>query len=192
MTTARQIVTRALKLVMYTAEGETPSAESADDALAALNSLMASWHNNGLLVFYPPGSNWLGEWKKNYVYAVGDGVNRNGATYSCSVAHTSSANDLPGSSPNWGSYWTLYAETPMTLASTFPLDASHERGVQALLAVDLAPMFNLEVSPLVMRMAADGMNGIYGQYFKVPEAASDPGITRMPSQIWPYSIPSVS
>ena len=192
MTTARQIVTRALKLVMYTAEGETPSAESADDGLAALNSLMASWHNNGLLVFYPPGSNWLGEWKNNYGYAVGDGVNRNGATYSCSVAHTSSENDMPGSSPNWGNYWTLYAETPMTLASTFPLDASHERGVQALLAVELAPMFAVQINPLVLRMAADGMNAIYGQFFKVPEAASDSGITRMTSQIWPYSISSVS
>lgn len=192
MTTARQIVTRALKLVSYYAENEEPSAASIADGLDALNAMLASWHNNGLLIFYPPGKNWLGDWKKNYVYAVNDAVSRNGSTYVCAVAHTSTANDFPGSSANWGDYWTLYAETPMTLASTFPLEAHHERGVQALLAMDLAPMFNVEPSALVVRMANDGMNGIYGQYFRVPEASSDPGITRMPSQIWPYSIPSVS
>jgi len=192
MTTARQIVTRALKLVSYYAENEEPSAASIADGLDALNAMLASWHNNGLLIFYPPGKNWLGDWKKNYVYAVDDAVSRNGSTYACAVAHTSTANDFPGSSANWGDYWTLYAETPMTLASTFPLEAHHERGVQALLAMDLAPMFNVEPSALVVRMANDGMNGIYGQYFRVPEASSDPGITRMPSQIWPYSIPSVS
>lgn len=192
MTTTREIITRSFKLLQYYAEGENPSAEAMSDGLAGLNSMMASWHNQGLLVFYPPSARWIGEWRKNYVYAVGDGVNRNGATYECSAAHTSSANDMPGSSPDWSDYWTLYAETPLTLASTFPLDASHERGVQALLAVEMAPMFNVDPSALLIARAKDGMNAIYGQYFKVPEASSDPGITRMPSQIWPYSIPSVS
>jgi hypothetical protein len=58
--------------------------------------------------------------------------------------------------------------------------------------MDLAPMFNVPISPRVEQMARDGMAGIYGQYFKVPEASADPGITRMPSQIWPYSVASVS
>lgn len=192
MTTARDIATRALKLLQYYAEGETPTPAAIADSLQAFNSLVASWHNDGLLIFYPPNTNWLGEWKKNYVYAVDDSVYRNGASYTCSVAHTSSANDLPGSSANWADYWTLYAETPMTLASTIPFDASHERGLVALVAQDLAPQFGVEISRRVAEMAREGLTAIYGQYFRIPEAASDPGITRMPSQIWPYSIPSVS
>jgi hypothetical protein len=192
MTTAREIITRAFSLLQYYGEGESPSAQAMADGLAALNSMMASWHNDGLLVFYPPSSNWLGDWKKNYAYNVNDGVCVGGNTYTCAVVNTSTANDEPGRSPNWADYWTLYAETPMTLASTFPLGPAHERGVQALLCMDLAPLFNVPISPRIEQMANDGMNGIYGQYFKVPEASSDPGITRMPSQIWPYSVASVS
>jgi hypothetical protein len=191
MTTARQIVTRALKELMYMQEGESPSAEAISDGLDALNGMLASWHNDGLLIFYPPGKNWLGDWRANYVYAVDDAVAVGGGTYTCTVGHTSTANDLPGASPNYASYWTLYAETPMTLDSTFPLGAHHERGVIALLAIDIAPMFNVQPDPLTFLKSKDGMAGIYGQYFHVPNASVDAGITRMPSQIWPYSISPV-
>lgn len=192
MTTAREIITRAFSLLQYYGEGESPSAQAMADGLAALNSLVASWHNDGLLVLYPPGKTWKGDWKKNVAFGVDDAVSVSGNTYYCIVAHASTATDEPGRSPNWASYWTLYAETPMTLASTFPLGAAHERGVQALLCMDLAPLFNVPVSARVAEIAREGMAGIYGQYFKVPEASSDPGITRMPSQIWPYSNASVS
>jgi len=192
MTTARQICTRALKELVYFAEGETPSAESISDCLDALNGMMASWHNNGLLVFYPPGKNWLGDWKQNYTYAVDDAVSRSGRTYYCTTAHTSAANDRPGESSLWSSYWTLYAETPMTLETTFPLNPEHERGVVALLCVDIAPLFNKQPSPITLMKARDGMNAIYGQFFNVPNASVDSGITRMPSQIWPYSISQVT
>jgi hypothetical protein len=192
MTTAREIITRAFSLLQYYGEGESPSAQAMADGLAALNSLVASWHNDGLLVLYPPGKTWKGDWKKNYSYAVDDAVAVSGNTYYCTAAHSSTALDEPGRSPNYSSYWTLYAETPMTLASTFPLGTAHERGVQALLCMDLAPLFNMPVSQRVAEIAREGMAGIYGQYFKVPEASSDPGLTRMPSQIWPYSNSSVS
>lgn len=192
MTTAREIITRAFSLLQYYGEGESPSAQAMADGLAALNSLVASWHNDGLLVLYPPGKTWKGDWKKNYAYAVDDAVAVSGNTYYCTTAHSSTANDEPGRSPDYASYWTLYAESPMTLASTFPLGVAHDRGVQAILCMDLAPLFNVQVSQRVAEMAREGMAGIYGQYFKVPEASSDPGITRMPSQIWPYSNSSVS
>ncbi len=192
MTTARQIVTRALKELVYFAEGESPSAEASADTLEALNAMLASWHNNGLLVFYPPGRNWLGEWKTSYTYAVDDAVSRSGRTYYCSAAHTSSANDRPGESPHYENYWTLYAESPMTLASTFPLGAEHERGVVALLCLDIAPLFNKQPSPITVSKARDGMTAIYAQYYTVPNASVDAGITRMPSQIWPYSITPIT
>lgn len=192
MTTARQIITRAFKELQYFPEGENPSAEAMADGLDQLNSLLASWHNSGLLIFYPPGKRWVGDWKKNTSYAVDDAVNRNGNTYYCTAAVVSSINDEPGTSANWATYWTLYAETPMTLNSTFPLPTAHERGVVSLLAIEVAPLFNINPSAVTVMKAKDGMNAIYGQYFRVPEASVDPGITRMPSQIWPYQIPSVA
>jgi hypothetical protein len=181
MTTARQIVTRALRELMYMQEGESPSAQSITDGLDALNGLLASFHNQGMLIFYPPGKTWIGDWSQATDYAIDDAVSRNGSTYYCTLAHTSSVDDQPGSSANWATYWTLYAETPMTLSSTFPLDVSQERGVIALLAVELAPMFGVEPSPLTFAKSKDGMNALYGQFFRVPEVAADSGLTRMTS-----------
>jgi hypothetical protein len=43
VTTARTIITRSLKLIGALAEGETPTAEAANDALATLNDLIAGW-----------------------------------------------------------------------------------------------------------------------------------------------------
>lgn len=192
MTTARTIVTRAMKELMYLAEGESPTAEAIADGLVALNGMIASWHNNGLLIYYPPGTNWRGEWVSGRLYAANDGVCRNGCTYSCTTAHTSTDDDKPGQSVNSGTYWTLYAETPMTLSSTLFFDASFERGIVAMLAVEMAPMFSVPVNPLTVMKAKDGLNAIYGRYFLVPLASSDPALTRMPSQIWPYTIPAVN
>lgn len=192
MTTARQIIRRAVKELMYLAEGEDPSAETVSDGLDMLNGMIASWHHQGLMIFYPPGKTWVGDWKNNTTYAVNDAVSRNGNTYYCTTAHVSSINDEPGPSANWGTYWTLYAETPMTLDSTLAFDASHERGIVALLAVEMSPSFNLTPSPLTMRKADEGMTALYGAFYRVPLAQIDPGITRMPSQIWPYQIPSVA
>lgn len=191
MTTARDIVTRAIKLVGYYGEGEEPSAAAVRDGLQALNDLMASWHNQGLLVFWPPGTVYLGDWKASYVYAVGDAVSRSGNVYSCTAAHTSTTNDQPGNSPGWSSYWELYSETPLALSSTFPLDASHDRGVVAILALEVAPLFNVDPQATVVARAREGMVALYGTYFRVPNASVDSGITRMPSQIWPYSISQV-
>jgi len=192
MTTARQIITRAFKELQYFAEGEDPSAAAMADGLDALNSLIASWHNCGLLIAYPPGKTWVGDWAKNTSYAVDQATARNGCTYYCTVAHTSSDNDRPGASPNWSGYWVLFAETPMSLASTFWLDASHDRGVVALLAVEMAPNFNVEPRMLTLQKAREGLNAIHSQYFRVPNAQVDSGLVRMPSSIWPYQIPSVA
>lgn len=192
MTTARDICVRAFReLRMYPA-GEPVPAEHMAQALDALNGLVASWHNKGLLIFYPPGKTWVGDWKVSTTYNVNDAVARNGNTYYCTAAVISAMNDQPGVSPNWSSYWTLYAETPMSLDSTFFLDASHERGVSALLALELQPAFGAELSPLTIEKAKDGMNALYGAFFHVPTASVDAGIVRMPSQIWPYQIPSVA
>lgn len=188
MTTARTIVTRALGELMYLAENETPSAKMMADGVDALNGLIASWHNEGIIVLYPPGTTWKGDWTNNTNYAVNESVARSGSTYTCSVAHTSSLYDKPGSSANWSSYWTLYAETPLTTDGTFPLGAEHERGVVALMALEIAPMFNKDVSPFTLQKASMGKTQLMAAYMPIVPVRVDAGLTRMPSQIWPYNI----
>jgi hypothetical protein len=64
MTTAGDIIYGSLRLIGVLAEGETPSAETAQDALAAMNQMIDSWNTERLSVFstidqvetWPPGS----------------------------------------------------------------------------------------------------------------------------------------
>jgi hypothetical protein len=63
MTTAYDQINGALRLLGVLAEGETPSAETSQDALMALNQLIDSWNTERLAVFstqdqvflWPPG-----------------------------------------------------------------------------------------------------------------------------------------
>jgi hypothetical protein len=50
MATARRIINRALRLIQVLAAGETPRAAEAEDALEALNDMLASWSTSRLSV----------------------------------------------------------------------------------------------------------------------------------------------
>ena len=51
MTTASEIINGSLRLLGILAEGETPSAEMAQDALTAMNQMIDSWNTERLSVF---------------------------------------------------------------------------------------------------------------------------------------------
>lgn len=51
MTTAGDLINGSLRLLGVLAEGETPSAETAQDALAAMNQMIQSWNTERLAVF---------------------------------------------------------------------------------------------------------------------------------------------
>ena len=63
MTTAAELINGSLRLLGVLAEGETPSAETAQDALSAMNQMIDSWNTERLAVFstidqvetWPPG-----------------------------------------------------------------------------------------------------------------------------------------
>jgi hypothetical protein len=63
MATAGDIINGSLRLIGVLAEGETPSAETAQDALVAMNQMIDSWNTERLSVFstidqveaWPPG-----------------------------------------------------------------------------------------------------------------------------------------
>ena len=50
-TTAGDQINAALRLIGQLAEGETPSAATSQDALAALNQMIDSWNTDRLLVY---------------------------------------------------------------------------------------------------------------------------------------------
>ena len=181
---------------MFTAEGETPSAQAMSDGLTALNSMIASWRTQGMVVLsvpgFPAGKNWRGDWQSNTTYAVDDAVARSGNTYVCSAVHTSSLYDKPGVSPNWASYWTADAVTELALTDTFPVSAEFHRGIVSMLAVELGPQFNIDPKPLTLRKASDGHTALLAAFFPINPVRVDNGIIRMPSQIWPYNIDQVS
>jgi hypothetical protein len=64
MATAGDIINGSLRLIGQLAEGETPSSETAQDALNALNQMIESWNTERLAVFstidqietWPPGA----------------------------------------------------------------------------------------------------------------------------------------
>lgn len=51
MTTAGELINGSLRLIGVLAEGETPSAETSQDALAAMNQMIDSWNTERLSVF---------------------------------------------------------------------------------------------------------------------------------------------
>jgi hypothetical protein len=50
-TTAGDQINAALRLIGQLAEGETPSAATSQDALAAMNQMIDSWNTDRLLVY---------------------------------------------------------------------------------------------------------------------------------------------
>lgn len=51
MTTARDIITKAMQKIGALVKNEAPSADEANDALASLNMLMASYSNDSMLIY---------------------------------------------------------------------------------------------------------------------------------------------
>lgn len=192
MTTARDIVTRALSELRVVAAGETPSADDLAAGLDALNAMIAAWRTESIYITFPASTNWRGEWDTRVVYAVDDAVSRNGTCCTCTVAHTSSYYDMPIGSPNWASYWSLSSFTELAAGDTFPIPAQFERGVTAMLAVEIAPQFGTEPSPLTMRRASEGKTALFAAYMQITPARVDNGLIRMPSQIWPYNIDQIT
>lgn len=53
MPTALSILTRALRRAGVLASGETPTAEEAEDGLAALRAMLAAWEGRGVVIGAP-------------------------------------------------------------------------------------------------------------------------------------------
>lgn len=54
-------------------------------------------------------TNWIGAWATSTAYTLGDGVQNDGSSYICILAHTSGAASEPGTGASWETYWDLVA-----------------------------------------------------------------------------------
>jgi len=71
---------------------------------------MATWtYEDGSSATISGISYWAGAWAVSTDYTKGQGVENDGSTYVCILAHTSSAIDEPGVGANWEIYWDLIA-----------------------------------------------------------------------------------
>jgi hypothetical protein len=73
------------------------------------------------------------------------------------------------------------ATTPGTVSITFaalPFKPSYQLGVEALLALQLAPLVQIdEIPPMVALNASRGWDLLVGNFFRVPDASYDPALT---------------
>lgn len=192
MTTVRTLITRALGELLYIAEGETPTAGQSADGLFTVNNMVAAWRTESIMITFPASTNWRGVWETRTAYAVNDCVNVAGVLYTCTTAHTSSTSDRPIGSPDAATYWTVNTDTVLALDDQFPLPAQFERGVISLLALELASQYNVQPSALTVRKASEGKTAIMAAYMPITPVGVDAGLTRMPSQVWPYNVGTVS
>lgn len=72
----------------------------------------------------------------------------------------------------------------VALSDTFPLDAKHEDGIKAMLAVQCSGGFGGDglVSRELKMQARKGRNRLFGDYHKPEELRVDAGLEDMPSQ----------
>lgn len=76
MTTARTIITKALKKNGVLNVGENPSASEASDGLSSLNALVSSWSNESLLIYSRQSENFaLTSGQASYTIGTGGNFN---------------------------------------------------------------------------------------------------------------------
>lgn len=70
----------------------------------------------------------------------------------------------------------------LALTDTFPLEAKHEEGVKAMLAVRYAEQFGKAVGPILARDERAGWNALFADYHLPDPMRVDQALANMPSQ----------
>lgn len=71
-------------------------------------------------------TDWKGAWATSTDYNISEGVENDGSSYICKLAHTSGATSEPGVGASWTTYWDLVAskgdtgQSPITVSTTAP------------------------------------------------------------------------
>lgn len=218
MTTARDVVTRALKRMGLIASDRTPSAQDASDTLDGLNEMLAMWAANGVntlaepfglddafVFFVPPEKLYsttldmlvlAGDWDASgNSPALASGYGAEGTVYRVTTAGTSSLDGLAAWAVDdyavLGRRIDASGKAPTSLYWQKGMSSGrHLGGTIALLAKRMASEFGSKLAPEVAEAADSGWRTLLSDYTRAPNASFDPALTRLPSRRWPYSIPS--
>jgi hypothetical protein len=218
MTTAREIVRRALLRLHVIDVLHPVSAEEAATGLAYLNDMMAQWPANGVdtlspsfalddtfVFFVPPrlldshtmeSLTYAGTWNaatNTPTLANGSGIE--GTVYRVGTQGTTALDGIASWSAN--EFVVLGRTASDTNSPTLTWQkglssARHHFGVIAMLAMSLSDDFGKAPSQQLADDANDAWRTLLSDFQKVPYATFDPGLTRLPSRRWPYSVPSSS
>lgn len=72
--------------------------------------------------------------------------------------------------------------TTKELTDTFPLDARHERGVVAMLAVNIAGMFGKPIDADLANEAMEGQRTLQNDFSIIEDMTTDEALINMPSR----------
>lgn len=190
MSTARDIVVRALQRLRIVASGEAVPAHLAADGLASLNAMLASWPAQGVhmrdVTFALNDEFWL--------FVPSDVTTANTIKDLEYISGWNASTDVPSLASavgTRGDYYrvtmagttTLGTLTPWVVGDTIVSDgkqwlkgvssARFERAIIDMLAVEIAPNNGREALPELQRAAVRGWRNIQAAYIKAPPAQFD-------------------
>jgi hypothetical protein len=199
-TTARTIITRAMQKIGVLVKSEPPSADEADDALASLNALIASWSNDSLNVYARTWENFPLSAAASYTIGTGGTFNttrpmdiieahvRSGSIdYPLGIITDEAYNSISYKNlsgiPEFLNYSNAY---PLSIIRLYPIDTSQtlyilsekavtgfatldtafslpdgwERALIYNLALELAPEYQQQPDPSVVKIAGESLGAI--------------------------------
>ena len=218
MTTARELVTRVMRRLAVIDALHTPSSEEAVSCLAVLNDMMQQWPANGVntlspvfalsdevVFFVPPrlidshtmeSLTYAGTWDASANSpSLASGTGTEGTVYKVSTAGTTTLDGISSWAVN--DFLVLGRTQSDTNATTLTWQKGlsserHRAGVIALVAERYAEEFGMAVPKKLADDADDAWRTLLSDFQKTPYATFDPGLTRLPSRRWPYSVPRSS
>lgn len=183
MTTAQSIITSAFRALSAIDINEQPSPNEMQVGLDTLSAMIAAWATKSLTVTdqvmtgtTANGSDEVTDVEDTTLLAVGMNVTGSGIP---TGARVKSIDDRLSKITLTAAATASGTDVSLTF-ELLPLETKHEKGVTALLALDLAPQVGVDNIPtIVLDNARQGWNGIRAQFFRVPGSTFD-----LPTKPW--------
>lgn len=113
------------------------------------------------------------------------GVLAAGETASSTDA-TEGVNELNKMAAAWQAKNVYTGWIDITINDDFPLEAMHQAGVEAMLAVHLQPLYGNPLTPYCLERAKEGWNLLFADYHKPELLRTDAALQNMGSLGWPW------
>lgn len=175
MSTAQELVTESLRLLgQLDIYEDAPSPILMNVGLKTLEMMLASWKTKGLNLaeVTVTGTVEAGSTEINDIASTAElapGLNVTGTGVSSRIDTVDSTTKITLKQAA-----TISGSSVSLVCTALPFEDKYERGIAALLALDLAPKVQeAEISDMVRVMATDGWTALTANYMLTPEASFD-------------------